>query len=261
MGLTTKTKVDVVLGLPTHDGTWVWETTHCIERMAQYCAGKVSMVALRRQREPVAEARSGMVNDALELGAKWILFIDSDMTFPEDALERLMSHDVDIVSGMAVKCSPPFTICSSVTENEWEHFYPVGTSDCPTPLPEDGLMEISGCGGAFMLVKTEVLKKMEKPHFSQWFNKRGYAIGEDFNFCRKATLEAGAKVYLDTDLDIGHVHPAIYWPKHFFQHRAAEARAKMNAEIEKHADDQILNQLAEQNKMSIDQKMDKAIIN
>ncbi len=43
------------------------------------------------------DGRNWLVEQALKFGAERMLWLDADHTFPRDALERLLSHDLDVV--------------------------------------------------------------------------------------------------------------------------------------------------------------------
>lgn len=49
---------------------------------------------------PLDKARNSLVKMALETNPDYLLFIDSDMLMPADALDRLISLDKDIVSAL-----------------------------------------------------------------------------------------------------------------------------------------------------------------
>lgn len=248
-----KPKIDVCLGLPTHDGSWEWETTQSLERLAQYSHSKgVILGPLRMRRFPIHQARNQMAAAALGCGAKYLLFIDSDMQFPEDALERLMAHNVGVVGGMYPKCTPPYYVCAAnfVDENpkpliDWEQGELLDSVDC--------------VGTGFMLIKTDIFKRLPKPWFEFTQNKHGVEIGEDYSFCHRVKQDLGEKIHLDTALWIGHVHPTIYTPEHFIRRRDAEEQKQMQEKFEEKLDTRVLDQIAAQNKATIEQKMDQAI--
>ena len=55
-----------------------------------------------------ATARTEVVKKAQEMGSKWLMFIDSDVFIPADAISRLMANDADIISGVYwMKTEPP----------------------------------------------------------------------------------------------------------------------------------------------------------
>ena len=121
------------------------------------------------------------------------MFIDSDMTFDADTIDRLMAHDKDIVSGLCFKRK------STV--------YPQRFTETSDPSPRaksrpqrwfdygEGLIEIDGCGAAMMLIKTSVLANMVK-ELGQVFDPLP-GIGEDLSFCYRAG-QLGHKLYCDT---------------------------------------------------------------
>ena len=51
-----------------------------------------------RQGGDIVSARTFCVQDAIEKKATHIFFVDSDMSFPGDTLERLLAHDKEIVT-------------------------------------------------------------------------------------------------------------------------------------------------------------------
>jgi hypothetical protein len=145
-------------------------------------------------------SREEMVATALLGGATHILFLDSDMTFPEDAFHRLFSRNEPLVAANYVKrCLP--TSPNAVTLMSQPLF----------TLPDStGLEECQSVGAGLMLIKAEVFESMPRPWFdTYWFeddegNRR--MIGEDVYFCHKAKA-AGFKTMIDHDVsqNVGHV--------------------------------------------------------
>jgi len=58
----------------------------------------------------IAIARNNGVARAQELGADFLLFLDSDMVFPRSTLLRLIAHGRDIVGATYLRRTPPYTI-------------------------------------------------------------------------------------------------------------------------------------------------------
>lgn len=145
----------------------------------------------------VAMQRQQLVVEALETSCTHILWLDSDMVFPTNTLQVLLSHDKDIVAcnySTRVQPHKPVAFRSS--------------NDLDARLGEsDGLTKIFAVGMGCMLVKRHVYENMEKPYFSITWNK-DYTnlVGEDIYFCTKAH-ESGYDIYLDGSLskNIGHI--------------------------------------------------------
>jgi hypothetical protein len=144
-------------------------------------------------------ARNMACKDAVEIGAEWLLFIDSDMDFPGDTLSRLKALDADIS-------------CADMWSRGWPSFRTVmrlGEKDAdgmsaakPVPGSPTGAEPIDVCGMACTLVKTSLLVKM-KDHFKDqpWFWSGEH--GEDATFCFKAK-ELGATAMCDFGIVAGH---------------------------------------------------------
>jgi hypothetical protein len=108
------------------------------------------------------------------LTADYLLFIDSDMEFPVWGLERLLSHDKDIVGGLYYKKGEPH--CPLVYEKTKMDY------ECIQNPPTE-LFECDGLGTGFLLIKQKVLKDL----FNKDFAKKN---GFPFNFMQNlmATL-------------------------------------------------------------------------
>jgi hypothetical protein len=149
----------------------------------------------------IQNQRADLCLDAMREGCSHILFIDSDMTFPQDMVQRLLKHDVDIV---ATNCARRRMPTGPTAQNYDEN----GVRQAVYTMPDStGLEEIGSVGTGVMLIKKEVFQNMSEPWFDMpWqVGKRGY-MGEDVFFCKKAQ-ELGFKVYIDHDVskEIGHI--------------------------------------------------------
>jgi hypothetical protein len=149
----------------------------------------------------IQNQRADLCLDAMREGCSHILFIDSDMTFPQDMIQRLLAHDVDIV---ATNCARRRMPTGPTAQNYDEN----GKRQQVYTMPEStGLEEVGSVGTGVMLIKREVFQGMSEPWFDMpWqYETRGY-MGEDVFFCKKAQ-ELGFKVYIDHDVskEIGHI--------------------------------------------------------
>lgn len=151
----------------------------------------------------IDDNRNILAESGLENGATHVLFLDTDMRFPGDALNRLLAHDKPIVgiNYLTRSARPLKTTAKKNGELIWT-------------LPESsGLEEVDGCGCGVLLIKAEVFRALEKP----WFAFGGIdpttkrRLGEDYYFCAKAR-EAGFPVFIDHDLSkqVGHIGDLVY---------------------------------------------------
>src|SRR3990167_1773064 len=146
-----------------------------------------------RQGGDIVSARTFCVQDAIEKKATHIFFVDSDMSFPSDTLERLLKHDKEIVT---VEYNRRRLPAESVT----------------TPLTERSETELykaRNIGGGCLLIKLEifnrVLKPLAKPYFNFGRGKDGMVvIGEDTWFANTAR-DAGIDSWIDPTIKVGHI--------------------------------------------------------
>ena len=123
-----------------------------------------------------------------------LLFVDSDMVFPTDAVEKLLAHDKDIIGvNYNMRMFPP---TSTVKTKKGE-------------TVQDVLFECDGVATGFMLIKMEVFNKLEKPWFHVGILDAKTLEGHDYRFCRLAR-EAGFGVWCDPTITIKHIGDYLY---------------------------------------------------
>jgi hypothetical protein len=149
----------------------------------------------------IANQRAELTLDAMREQCSHILFIDSDMRFPQDLISRLLAHDLDIIATNCARRRMPTGPTAQV-------YKPDGERELVWTMPESkGLQEVHSVGMGVMMIKSSVFKALSEPWYeTPWrHDKRGY-IGEDVFFCRKAR-EAGFKIWIDHDVskEIGHI--------------------------------------------------------
>jgi len=179
----------------------------------------------------IDRARNKLVES---LTQSWIFFMDADQSFSPETLERLMSWNVDIVSGVVFKRkqepvpmvyryaykkenleegegSEGYYYAPMVTEvkNYLAQYSEIlGNAPPAVCLPRTGIIECDGVSAGCLLIHKRVFDALEKPYFKC---SEGKNNGEDFYFCRKAQL-AGFKIYFDPSVLCGHY--GEYWRGH-----------------------------------------------
>lgn len=140
----------------------------------------------------ITQNRNKIVRAALEHKCDYVFFLDTDMLFPADTLERLLARDKDIVAAVYRKRLPPFEIVAVVEDGQEGQ-----------ALQKARLLP-TGC----MLIKTEVFKKMKTAPL--WFYEEKTdnetIRGEDYVFSIDAG-EAGFELWADSELsnEIAHI--------------------------------------------------------
>jgi hypothetical protein len=140
--------------------------------------------------------RNNLVAEAKRLGCAKILFIDADMTFPVNVIERLLSYDKQIVGAT-------YAQRSGLHKN---HAKPLsgGREDV------HGLVEVAALPGGLLLIDMAVFDDLKRPYFRMPFTEETETeppreTGEDYDFCNRARA-VGYQVWLDTELSFDVIH-------------------------------------------------------
>ena len=158
----------------------------------------------------VYDARCRIFNYALKNNAD-LLFLDSDIEFPPEALDILLRHNTDIVSGLyygRVPGSQPIAYKTIIPKTLF-HKDKIETIDIESI--HDHYFSVAGTGLGFCLIRNNVLRAFKKNQnpFEPFGN-----LGEDFSFfvrCRKL----GFKCMLDTTFELKHIGDYKYSRKDY----------------------------------------------
>lgn len=162
----------------------------------------------------VYHSRNDLAKRAIEMDADFIFWLDSDMVFAPDILERLLKHfedpDVDMVTGVYFRRVAPF---SPVLFDELTFTTPTNCKFSEfEKIPKEGLFEVGACGFGCVLMRTEVAMSVQA-RFGNMFAPIGNT-GEDVAFCWRAR-ECGYKIFCDPSFSLGHVGNHVitreYW--------------------------------------------------
>lgn len=181
-----------------------------------------SLAMLRRDHETVVgfeigslvyAARNNLAKTAIKMDADWVLWLDSDMVFNPDLLQRMLKvcedNNLDILTAICFRRRPPYT---PTIFDRLEVINEKCSFTAFLSVPE-GLFEIGGCGMAGCLMRTEVLMDVAAKFGGRPFDPI-YGMGEDVAFCWRAK-ECGYKIFCDSDIEMGHVGTTIVTRKYF----------------------------------------------
>lgn len=136
--------------------------------------------------------RERLATMALESGAEYTLWLDSDMIFPSTTAVRLLAHNEDVVAANYIRRQLPAKGVAYETIGDWEN-----------PLDfdvYDDLVPVEGVGMGCMLMKTHIFSELSKPWFDfQWTPQSNDFLGEDMLLCQKIA-STGRTVKIDTVL-------------------------------------------------------------
>lgn len=196
----------IALGIPTRD-LCAAPFTKCLADMVGHftknfvATGQAELTTIIDLGTLLPDMRNQIAKEAIRLGCTHLLWLDNDMTFPPDLLERLYAHQKPIVAASYAQRKEPSKPVAA-KDGIW-----VYTTDEST-----GLQEVDYVGTGVMLVETAVFEHLETPwHMLGWNAQKQEMVGEDVFFCRKAQ-KIGASTFIDHDLskEIGHIGTRVF---------------------------------------------------
>ena len=146
----------------------------------------------------IVNQRDQLADMALQAGSSHVLWLDSDMMFPVDTVQRLLAHEKSIVAGNYVTRQYPHKTVAYTQLHDWRS-YVVNTG-------KSDLIKVSAVGMGCMLVTTDVIRGMQKPRFqTTYIPETQDHMGEDFYFCQQAQ-QLGYDVLIDDALSMDLQH-------------------------------------------------------
>ena len=168
----------------------------------------------------VYESRHTLAMKAINEGFDRVLWLDSDMNFKPDLLERLsadLDQGLEFVSAVYFSRKNPvvpivYEICRQRQKNTGET---VPWLESFKEIP-DGLFEIEGCGFGAVMMTTDLIRSAGPYPFYPMDH-----FGEDLTFCRKVRA-AGKKLYCDGRIDVEHIGSSIINKKTWMEAKRGE---------------------------------------
>ena len=178
--------------------------TDCLtELLLHHNPGEIEVKYLKASL--VYDARNQLAKYVRDRGCfDYVLWLDSDMTFEPDLLDRLL-EDIEgrqAVSGLCFGRRPPFRPCifkRLEVEQKGQMIHP--HADNWYDYPRDQLFEVEACGFACLLMRVDVLEAMGI-YGVPFFPIAG--MGEDLTFCWRAR-KLDIRFHCDSRLKIGHI--------------------------------------------------------
>jgi len=154
---------------------------------------------------PFDHARNESCKACLSGGFEWLFSLDSDVIPPRDAIPRLISRNLPIVSGLYCRRSPPNSVPVAIKNGQWL-----------TEYEDNSLVEVDLVGSGALLIHRSVLERLppQRPEAGKhWFDWRvdckdvlphDRCLSEDFTLMQHARNH-GYHVMLDTSVKCKHI--------------------------------------------------------
>jgi len=178
----------------------------------------------------LATMRNNLVKDALTAEQDLLIFMDADMIFPDNLVERMVevleaNPEFEAVTGLYTWKKPPYLPhIFSKFNKKTKQFGIIGA------FPLDNVFEVHGAGAGCMAVKAEVFKREKPPYFK--FATKGEikeisnGLGEDLYFCWKFK----PKMLCDPSLACGHLDTRPVYLKDYIRYnkiKVADGKIKL----------------------------------
>ena len=151
----------------------------------------------------VYNARNELARQAIKSEADWVLWLDSDMVFEPNLLNRMLTvckdNDIDFLTAICFRRKPPYTPCLFDRLEKIEH----GASYTTIMSVPEGRFKVGGCGFAGVLMSTDVLMSVAARFGGRMFDPME-GFGEDVSFCWRAR-QCGYEIWCDSEIELGHV--------------------------------------------------------
>ena len=186
------TTIKIAVAMPTNRGLKP-KTLQSLLELVAYKAYNYEII-IGTEGFNTAENRTWLVAQASKAGCTHIFCVDDDMVYEKDTLEKLLSHDKDIVGARYANRRGTGEVVEYLTEDQ-----------TLTDGKDDDLIMVNALGGGCVLIKMDVFTKVSQPWF--WYKiapTGAVTMSHDWYFCEKAR-DAGYKVWCDLSIMPGHI--------------------------------------------------------
>lgn len=198
IGMPTANEVDAEFACANLPGIVAYTIKHCpdIDLKCMYKCG------VRTDSN-----RNFILKNALDSGIDYILWLDTDMLYPLNIVEKLLEAKQDVIGTIYYKRSAPYTPVVYKLSNNPN--YPYKPIDTPY-IPKGKVVEVDGLGFGGMLVKTSVYETMGDDKWVSYGNNFHIPLelpdkeSHDLMFCKLAK-QYGHKLYVHSSVIAKHI--------------------------------------------------------
>lgn len=216
-------KPHIFLGLPSHE----FVSPLFVQALQAFALEAQFSLSIKwNVGDGVMRARNTLTADFLATDCTHLLFVDTDLIFSAEQVQRMLDHSVELVAGFyPKKADGPLEWCCNTPDAGVE------------PPLASGLQRMKYMGTGFMLIERSVFERMRES-LDLWYTADGTGrtewefwpmavhrfpdgmrrlLSEDWYFCQRC-LDLGIPVWGDTRVILRHIGQAVF-PLQSQQHR------------------------------------------
>ena len=210
----------ILVGLPLYQGYIHYDCVISVQNMMEECASHGYILQPYYAKGPsLPIKRRQCIDKAREVGAKWVMMIDSDMIVTNPKwLWIMLNRRKRIISGTYyAKQEPWVALLSRYKDRDYrpsqdetiEFWMNEVQYEQSFSLPKDSVVEVDAVGGGFVLIETACFDGMKDPYFLM---TDYHGLGEDYFMCHRLR-QLGHKIYVDTSIQLQHIGDYNYSQK------------------------------------------------
>lgn len=155
------------------------------------------------RRYSIDRMRNETAQKAMELECDWLMFYDDDVMFSPSAIDTLLEETPgDVRGGITLVRGHPFRPMAF----KWDDNKLVSYNDYESQVGEDGILPVAALGFSLVMIKVDLLKKMQPPFFMT-----GTHNTEDVYFCLRAKdHDPTCEININTNVPTYHILDSYY---------------------------------------------------
>lgn len=211
IGMPTANEVDAEFACANLPGIVAYTIKHCpdIDLKCMYKCG------VRTDSN-----RNYILSEALKAGIDYILWLDTDMLYPLNIVEKLLEADKDVIGTIYYKRSAPYSpVVYKLSDNPNFPYRPIDTPY----IPKGKVVEVDGLGFGGMMVKTSVYEAMGDDKWVSYGKNFHIPLelpdkeSHDLMFCKLAK-QYGFKLYVHSSIIAKHIGRIAVTERDYFEH-------------------------------------------
>lgn len=211
-------KMRILIAIPCMENMSVWFTKALVNMLMNLTTNPIpqdgTQVDVKFEiGSLVYDSRNLICIEAITKQYDWIMWLDSDMTFPPDTIQRMLKvaseHNAQMVTGIYVKRTFPTSpvLYSDIREPAMKDGHMVKQITDYTDYPQSSVFPVAGCGMGCCLTSVPLVKSVWDT-FGPAFSPLPWA-GEDVAFCYRVN-ELNEPILCDSTISCGHIGSYSY---------------------------------------------------